>query len=105
MFLTLGTSIHHYVTDQTCKLVDGIFSVLVHPCNSTRLSGAWALRCLCVACPSESHKAIERCLSAFETKKSSPEAVAGYSAALASILGAVRQMPLGVPYATGKVFI
>jgi len=35
--------------------------------------------------------------------KSSPEAVAGYSAALAALLGAVRHMPLGVPYATGKV--
>ena len=102
LFLTLGTSIQHLL-DSSLGMVDGLFSVLIHPCQSTRLSAAWALRCLCVALPSEAHKCIERCLQAFDNLKSSPEAISGYSAALAAILGGVRLMPLGVPYATGKV--
>ncbi|ODM89080.1 HEAT repeat-containing protein 5B [Orchesella cincta] len=39
----------------------------------------------------------------FDTLKTSPEAVSGYSAALSSILGGVRSMPLGIPHATGKI--
>lgn len=105
LYLSLSTSIHQYLTDPTSKILDGIFGVLVHPCHSTRLAGAWTLRCLCIACPSEAYKSIERCLAALEMFKSSAEAISGYSAALAAILGAVRHMPLGVPFSTGKVDI
>ena len=103
LFCTLGTAVYHIISDQSLGILDGIFSVLIHPCQSTRLSAAWALRCLCVAIPSETHKCIERCLHAFDNLKTSPEAVSGYSAALAAILGGVKFMPLGIPYATGKV--
>ncbi|CAL8143424.1 unnamed protein product [Orchesella dallaii] len=103
LFLSLGTSMYHLVSDPTVALLNGIFSVLIHPCQSTRLSAAWALRCLCVAIPSETHKCIERCLQAFDSLKTSPEAVSGYSAALSAILGGVRSMPLGIPHATGKI--
>jgi len=104
LFIGLGTSIHHLVGDSSSGLLNGLFSVLIHPCVATRLSGAWALRSLCVALPSEAHKCVERCVGAFDLMKASPDAVAGYAAALAAILGAVRQMPLGIPYATGKVW-
>jgi len=103
LFINLGTSMQHLVTDQSFGLLDGIFSVLIHPSQSTRLSAAWALRCLCVAIPSMAFKCIERCLQALDNLKTSSEAISGYSAALAAILGAVRHMPLGIPYATGKV--
>lgn len=103
LFLSLGTTMYHLVSDANVGLVNGLFSVLIHPCQSTRLSAAWALRCLCVAIPSETHKCVERCLQAFDTMKTSPEAVAGYSAALSAILGGVQGMPLGVPHATGKI--
>ncbi|OXA59612.1 HEAT repeat-containing protein 5B isoform X2 [Folsomia candida] len=103
LFINLGTSMHHLVTDQGLGLLDGIFGVLIHPSQSTRLSAAWALRCLCVAIPSMSYKCIERCLQALDNMKASPEAVSGYSAALSAILGGVRHMPLGIPHATGKI--
>ena len=35
--------------------------------------------------------------------RSSPEAIAGYSSALAAILGSVRYSPLGIPHTKGKV--
>lgn len=105
LFINLGTSMNHLLTDQTFGLLDGIFSVLTHPCQSTRLSGAWTLRCLCVAIPSMAYKCIERCLQGLDNMKTSPEAISGYSAAISAILGGVRYMPLGIPYATGKVKI
>jgi hypothetical protein len=105
LFINLGTSMNHLVTDQGLGLLDGIFGVLIHPSQSTRLSAAWALRCLCVAIPTMAYKCIERCLQALDNMKVSPEAVSGYSTALAAILGGVRHMPLGIPHATGKVFI
>jgi len=36
--------------------------------------------------------------------KSSPEAVSGYSSAIAALLGGVYQCPLGIPHAKGKVY-
>lgn len=35
--------------------------------------------------------------------RTSPEAIAGYSGALAAVLGGVRLSPLGVPHTKGKV--
>lgn len=35
--------------------------------------------------------------------RTSPEAISGYSAALAAVLGGVRLSPLGVPHTKGKV--
>lgn len=131
LFINLGTSMNHLVTDQpSTGLLDGIFSVLIHPSQSTRLSAAWTLRCLCVAIPSMAYKCIERCLHALDNMKASPDAVSGYSAALSAILGGVRHMQvskiirldnmgsfcyvsnyyifflqLGIPHATGKVHI
>lgn len=35
--------------------------------------------------------------------RSSPEAIAGYSCAIAAVLGSVRLSPLGVPHTKGKV--
>lgn len=35
--------------------------------------------------------------------RTSPEAISGYSSALAAVLGGVRLSPLGVPHNKGKV--
>lgn len=78
-------------------------AVLVHPCQAARLSSAWCLRCICVAVPSQITPLIDRCVDGLENMRASPEAIAGYSSALAAVLGSVRLSPLGVPHTKGKV--
>ena len=46
---------------------------------------------------------IDRCISRMTHLKSSPEAISGYSYALAALLGGVQGVPLGIPHAKGKV--
>lgn len=46
---------------------------------------------------------IFRCVEGMENMRTSPEAIAGYSGALAAVLGGVRLSPLGVPHTKGKV--
>lgn len=78
-------------------------AVLVHPCQAARLAASWCLRCICVAVPSQITPLIDRCVDGIENMRSSPEAIAGYSSALAAVLGSVRLSPLGVPHTKGKV--
>lgn len=84
-------------------LIDTIMAVLVHPCQAARLAASWCLRCICVAVPSQITPLIDRCVDGIENMRSSPEAIAGYSSALAAVLGSVRLSPLGVPHTKGKV--
>lgn len=86
-------------------LIDTIIAVLVHPCQAARLAASWCLRCICVAVPSQITPLIDRCVDGIENMRSSPEAIAGYSSALAAVLGSVRLSPLGVPHTKGKVII
>lgn len=86
-------------------LIDTVMAVLVHPCQAARLAAAWCLRCICVAVPSQITPLIDRCVDGIENMRSSPEAIAGYSSALAAVLGSVRLSPLGVPHTKGKVTI
>lgn len=79
-------------------------AVLVHPCQAARLAASWCLRCICVAVPSQITPLIDRCIDGIENMRSSPEAIAGYSSALAAVLGSVRLSPLGVPHTKGKVY-
>lgn len=46
---------------------------------------------------------MNRCVEGIENMRTSPEAIAGYSGALAAVLGGVRLSPLGVPHTKGKV--
>lgn len=78
-------------------------AVLIHPCQAARLAASWCLRCICVAVPSQITPLIDRCVDGIENMRSSPEAIAGYSSALAAVLGSVRLSPLGVPHTKGKV--
>lgn len=86
-------------------LIDTIMAVLIHPCQAARLAASWCLRCICVAVPSQITPLIDRCVDGIENMRSSPEAIAGYSSALAAVLGSVRLSPLGVPHTKGKVII
>lgn len=78
-------------------------AVLIHPCQAARLAAAWCLRCICVAVPSQVTPLIDRCVESIENMRTSPEAITGYSSALAAVLGSVRLSPLGVPHTKGKV--
>lgn len=103
LILTLGTTAQVLLAEQSLNLLDAVCAVLVHPCSAARLAAGWCLRCICVAVPSQITPLIDRCVEAIETMRSIPEAIAGYSGALAAVLGSVRYSPLGVPHTKGKV--
>ncbi|TMW51951.1 hypothetical protein DOY81_002941 [Sarcophaga bullata] len=103
LVLGLGTTAQNLLADQTLNAIDTTCAVLVHPSAAARLAAAWCLRCFCVAVPSLITPLIDRFVDAIEQMRSSPEAVAGYSCALAAILGSVRYSPLGIPHTKGKV--
>ncbi|KAG7212607.1 hypothetical protein KM043_012898 [Ampulex compressa] len=103
LILGLGTTASNLLSDQSLSLIDTIMAVLVHPCQAARLAASWCLRCICVAVPSQITPLIDRCVDGIENMRSSPEAIAGYSSALAAVLGSVRFSPLGVPHTKGKI--
>ena len=72
------------------KLLEVLVSVLPHSNDAPRAAAAWCLRCMAIACPTHLTPAIDVCLEGLENLRSSPEAVVGYSAALAALLGSVR---------------
>uniref|UniRef100_A0AAY4A7U5 HEAT repeat-containing protein 5A n=1 Tax=Denticeps clupeoides TaxID=299321 RepID=A0AAY4A7U5_9TELE len=91
--------------DSTAGLLDSVISVLLHPAASARLAAAWCLRCVAVAIPAQATVLLDRCAERLSALKFCPEAVAGYSAAIAALLGAVQHCPLGVPHSRGKVVL
>ncbi|XP_034187118.1 HEAT repeat-containing protein 5B isoform X2 [Osmia lignaria lignaria] len=103
LILGLGTTACNLLSDQSLSLIDTIMAVLIHPCQAARLAASWCLRCICVAVPSQITPLIDRCVDGIENMRSSPEAIAGYSSALAAVLGSVRLSPLGVPHTKGKI--
>ncbi|EDW59780.2 uncharacterized protein Dvir_GJ10094 [Drosophila virilis] len=103
LFIGLGTTAQNLLTDQSLNAIDATCAVLVHPCAAARLAASWCLRSCCIAVPSQITPLIDRFIDAIEQMRSSPEAVAGYSCALAAILGSARYSPLGIPHTKGKV--
>lgn len=77
--------------------------MLLHPSMAARLAAAWCLRCVAVALPYQLTPLLDRCAERINNLKSSPEAVSGYSFAMAALLGGVHQCPLGIPHSKGKV--
>ena len=47
---------------------------------------------------------LDRCIERLSALKTSPEAITGYSFAVAALLGAVKYCPLGIPHGKGKVW-
>ncbi|XP_034942648.1 HEAT repeat-containing protein 5B isoform X2 [Chelonus insularis] len=103
LIISLGTTASNLISDQSLSLIDTTIAVLVHPCQAARLAASWCLRCICVAVPSQITPLIDRCVEAIENMPSSPEDIAGYSSALAAVLGSVKLSPLGVPHTKGKI--
>ncbi|XP_076835147.1 HEAT repeat-containing protein 5A isoform X2 [Brachyhypopomus gauderio] len=91
--------------DSTTGILDTVISVLLHPSASARLAAAWCLRCVAVAVPAQAAVSLDRCSERLAALKSCPEAVAGYSAAIAALLGAVQHCPLGIPHDKSKVVV
>ncbi|XP_052001078.1 HEAT repeat-containing protein 5A isoform X2 [Xyrauchen texanus] len=91
--------------DTSIGMLDTVISVLLHPNASARLAAAWCLRNVAVAMPAQVAVLLDRCAERLNALKSCPEALAGYSAAIAALLGAVQLCPLGIPHSKGKVVL
>lgn len=84
-------------------IIEPVVSVLIHPSHAARLAASWCLGSISRALPSQLTPLLDRCVERMDKLKTSPEAVSGYSSALAALLGGVYQCPLGIPHAKGKV--
>lgn len=101
--MVLGTTMQNLINDSTLNFIDTIYSVLIHPSSAARLATAWCLRSICVACPNQITPLIEKLVDSIENKKTSTEAISGYSSALAAVLASVKYSPLGIPHTKGKI--
>ncbi|KAG8183923.1 hypothetical protein JTE90_029028 [Oedothorax gibbosus] len=99
----LDTTASTLICDPSVGVLESVVSVLVHSSSAARLAAAWCLRLITTAVPSQLTPMLERCSDRLDTLKSSPEAIAGYSAALTSLLSASRSTPLGIPQNRGKM--
>lgn len=102
---SLGTTAAPLMQESSPGILDSVISVIVHPSISVRLAAAWCLHCIAVALPSYLTPLLDRCLERLNILKSSPEAVTGFSFAVAALLGAVKHCPLGIPHGKGKVIM
>ncbi|XP_068254799.1 HEAT repeat-containing protein 5A isoform X4 [Nyctibius grandis] len=101
----LGTTAAPLLQDSSTGVLEAVISVILHPSISVRLTAAWCLRCIAVALPSYMSLLLDRCIERLSALKSSPEAVTGYSFAVAALLGAVKHCTLGIPHGKGKVIM
>ncbi|CAJ1074884.1 HEAT repeat-containing protein 5A isoform X4 [Xyrichtys novacula] len=101
----LGSTAAPLLTDSSTALLDTVISVLLHPAASASLAAAWCLRCVAMAMPSQGSLLLDRCTERLVSMKSSPEAVAGYGAAVAALVAAVQHSPLGIPHTKGMVVL
>ncbi|XP_052041834.1 HEAT repeat-containing protein 5A isoform X3 [Apodemus sylvaticus] len=105
LIYSLGTTAAPLLQDSSTGLLDSVISVVLHPSISVRLAAAWCLHCIAVALPSYLTPLLDRCLERLSVLKSSPEAVTGFSFAVAALLGAVTHCPLGIPHGKGKIIM
>ncbi|CAN9501938.1 unnamed protein product [Ophioblennius macclurei] len=105
LVLGLGSTAGPLLADTGTALLDTVVSVLLHPLPSARLAAAWCLRCVVTATPSHCSPLLDRCAERLAAMKSSPEAVAGYGAAVAALVSAVQRCPLGIPHTTGTMVL
>uniref|UniRef100_A0A7N8WK64 HEAT repeat-containing protein 5B n=1 Tax=Mastacembelus armatus TaxID=205130 RepID=A0A7N8WK64_9TELE len=100
---SLSATASPLIQEPSVGLLETVTSVLLHPSMAARLAAAWCLRCVAVALPYQLTPLLDRCAERINNLKSSPEAVSGYSFAMAALLGGVHQCPLGIPHSKGKV--
>lgn len=106
----LGSLVHSQASsastllaDQGAGVIDCAIAVLLHPSQAARLAAAWSLQSMAVAVPSHLTLLIDKCVDALENLRSTPEAVSGYSGALAALIAGVSSTTLGIPHNRGKI--
>ncbi|KAK2922056.1 HEAT repeat-containing protein 5B isoform X1 [Channa argus] len=102
---SLSATASPLIQEPSIGLLETVTSVLLHPSMAARLAAAWCLRCVAVALPYQLTPLLDRCAERINNLKSSPEAVSGYSFAMAALLGGVHQCPLGIPHSKGKLVV
>ncbi|KAJ3613171.1 hypothetical protein NHX12_019423 [Muraenolepis orangiensis] len=102
---SLASTAAALITDPCTALLDTVVSVLLHPVASARLAAAWCLRSIAAAFPSQRCPLLDRCAERLVALKSSPEAVAGYSAAVAALLAGAQHCSLGLPHSKAKLVL
>uniref|UniRef100_A0A3Q1M3S3 HEAT repeat-containing protein 5B n=1 Tax=Bos taurus TaxID=9913 RepID=A0A3Q1M3S3_BOVIN len=102
---SLNATASPLIQEASIGLLETVTSVLLHPSMAARLAAAWCLRCVAVALPFQLTPFLDRCAERLNSLKTSPEAVSGYSFAMAALLGGVHQCPLGIPHAKGKMVV
>ncbi|XP_057705009.1 HEAT repeat-containing protein 5B [Corythoichthys intestinalis] len=102
---SLSATASPLIQEPSIGLLETVTSVLLHPSMAARLAAAWCLRSVAVALPYQLTPLLDRCAERINNLKSSPEAVSGYSFAMAALLGGVHQCPLGIPHAKGKLVV
>ncbi|KAJ8248012.1 hypothetical protein GJAV_G00237160 [Gymnothorax javanicus] len=102
---SLSATASPLIQEPSIGLLETVTSVLLHPSMAARLAAAWCLRCVAVALPYQLTPLLDRCAERINSLKSSPEAVSGYSFAMAALLGGVHQCPLGIPHSKGKMVV
>ncbi|XP_078516049.1 HEAT repeat-containing protein 5B [Lissotriton helveticus] len=102
---SLNATASPLIQEPSVGLLETVTSVLLHPSMAARLAAAWCMRCVAVALPYQLTPLLDRCAERINSLKTSPEAVSGYSFAMAALLGGVYQCPLGIPHAKGKVLV
>uniref|UniRef100_H3DGW4 HEAT repeat-containing protein 5B n=1 Tax=Tetraodon nigroviridis TaxID=99883 RepID=H3DGW4_TETNG len=105
LFQSLSATASPLIQEPSVGLLETVTSVLLHPSMAARLAAAWCLRCVAVALPYQLTPLLDRCAERINNLKSSPEAVSGYSFAMAALLGGVHQCPLGLPHSKGKLVV
>uniref|UniRef100_A0A7N6BFF2 HEAT repeat-containing protein 5A n=1 Tax=Anabas testudineus TaxID=64144 RepID=A0A7N6BFF2_ANATE len=98
----LGSTAAPLLTDSSTAFLDTIIAVLLHPAPSAQLAASWCLRCIAMAMPSHCSLLLDRCAERLVALKSSPEAVAGYGAAVTALVAAVQHCSLGIPHTKGQ---
>ncbi|XP_051936742.1 HEAT repeat-containing protein 5B [Hippocampus zosterae] len=102
---SLSATASPLIQEPSIGLLETVTSVLLHPSMAARLAAAWCLRCVAVALPYQLTPLLDRCAEKINSLKSSPDAVSGYSFAMAALLGGVHQCPLGIPHSKGKLVV
>ncbi|KAJ8412774.1 hypothetical protein AAFF_G00117250 [Aldrovandia affinis] len=102
---SLSATASPLIQEPSVGLLETVTSVLLHPSMAARMAAAWCLRCVAVALPYQLTPLLDRCAERINNLKTSPEAVSGYSFAMAALLGGVHQCPLGIPHSKGKMVV
>ncbi|XP_069494148.1 HEAT repeat-containing protein 5B [Ambystoma mexicanum] len=102
---SLNATASPLIQEPSVGLLETVTSVLLHPSMAARLAAAWCMRCVAVALPFQLTPLLDKCAERLNNLKTSPEAVSGYSFAMAALLGGVYQCPLGIPHAKGKMLV